>query len=76
MMLQRSGSLSDDVDCVVGSVEKLRAERGNSPLVELSRLDEFRFGIRVVNRSHPMARRAACMTSSCVRPTTAPVESC
>ena len=40
------------------------AESWNSPLVELSRLDEFRFGVGVVNQEHPIARRAACMTSS------------
>ena len=32
--------------------------------VKLRRLDEFRFGIGVVNQSHPMARRAARMTCS------------
>ena len=58
------GSILNDPDGSVSGVEKLRAKCGNSPLVELSRLDEFRFGIGVVNQAHPMARRAACMTSS------------
>src|SRR5215210_6454787 len=69
------GSLLDDTNSTVHGVEKLRAKTGNSPFVELSRLDQFHLGIRMVNQEHPRARRAACTTSSCVRPTAAPEES-
>ncbi len=48
----------------VGCVEKLRAERRNSSLVKLRCFDEFHLSIRVINQVHPIARRAACMTSS------------
>lgn len=58
------GRILNDVDGAVCRLEKLRAQRGNSSLVKLSRFDEFRFGLRVVNQAHPIARRAACMTSS------------
>ena len=36
---------------------------------------EFRLGLRVVDQPHLIARRAACMTSSWVRPVTPPEES-
>ena len=58
------GSLQNDSNRTVCGVEELSAECRNPPLVKLCRLDEFRFGIGVVNQAHPMARRAACMTSS------------
>lgn len=65
----------DHADGAVDGIEELRTE-GRSPLLlELSCLGEFHFSLRVVNQTHPMARRAACMTSSCVRPATAPDES-
>lgn len=58
------GNLLNNSNCAVCGVEKLSAECRNTSLVELCRLDEFRFGIGVVNQAHPIARRAACMTSS------------
>ena len=58
------GSLLNDSNRTVCGVEKLGAECRNPSLVKLCRLDEFRFGIGMVNQAHPMARRAACMTSS------------
>ena len=66
------GSSKNDTNSLIGGLEELSTERGNSALVKLSRLDQFRLGIRVVNQSHPMARRAACITCSCVRPVTVP----
>jgi len=57
-------SLLNGSNRAVCRVEKPGAECRNSSLVELCRLDEFRFGIGMVNQAHPMARRAACMTSS------------
>ena len=62
----------DDSNGSISSVDELRAKGRNSALIESRCLDEFRFGIRVVSQSHPMARRAACITCSCVRPATAP----
>ena len=56
------GIVEDDTNTLIGSVEKLSAERGNSHFVKLRCLDKFRLRIRVVNQSYPMARRAACMT--------------
>ena len=70
-----SRSLVNNADGNVDGVEKLRGKAGNSPLVEPSCLNEFRLSIWVINQAHPMARRAACMTSSCERPVTAPDES-
>ena len=58
------GCLQNDADCPIRCVEKLTAECRHAPLVKLSRLGEFRFGVGVVNQAHPIARRAACMTSS------------
>ena len=58
------GSILDFADGDVGCVEELRAESRNSPLVKLCGFDEFHLSIRVVNQAHPIARRAACMTSS------------
>ena len=37
------GSILNDADGAVSGVEKLRAQRGHSSLVMLSRLDEFGF---------------------------------
>jgi hypothetical protein len=45
-------------------IEELPAQRGNSLLVKPSGLDQLRFGIGMINQTHPIARRAACMTSS------------
>jgi len=56
-------------------IKKLTAKRGNPLLVKPSGLDQFRFGIGVINQAHPTARRAASITSSWVRPCTAPEES-
>ena len=39
------GSILNNTDGMVSSIEKLPAKRGNSSLVKLSRLDEFRFSI-------------------------------
>ena len=58
------GSLQNDCNRTVCGVEKLSAERRNPTFVKLCRLDEFRFGIGVMNQAHPRARRDACMTSS------------
>ena len=57
------GSILDYADGGVGCIEKLRAERRNASLVKLRCFDEIHLGIRVVNQAHPIARRAACMTS-------------
>jgi hypothetical protein len=54
----------DNSGGTIGSVEELHAKRRNSAFIESHCLDEFRFGIRVVSQSHPMERRAACMTCS------------
>ena len=56
-------------------IEKLPAKRGNPLLLKPSGLDQLRFGIGVINQAHPIARRAARITSSWVRPLTAPDES-
>ena len=56
-------------------IEKLPAKRGNPLLVKPSGLDQLRSGIGVVNQAHPIARRAARITSSWVRPCTSPDES-
>ena len=69
------GRVLDDADGSINGIKKLGAERGNPPFVELGRRNQFRLGVRVISQAHPTARRAACMTSSCVRPTTAPEES-
>ena len=57
-------SLLNDANRMVCGIEKLSTESRNPPLVELCRADEFRLGIGMVNQAHPMARRAACRTSS------------
>jgi hypothetical protein len=59
----------------LGRIEKLCTKLGNPLFVKLSGLDQFRFCIRVINQAHPTARRAARITSSCVRPCTTPDES-
>ena len=69
------GSLLDDTNRTVNGVKELSAKRRNPSLVKPCRFDEFRFRIRVMDHSHPIARRAAFITSSCARPTTAPEES-
>ena len=38
--------------------------RAPDALVEFGGLDHFRLSLRMVGQSHPIARRAACMTSS------------
>lgn len=48
----------------ISCIEKLGPERGNATLVEPRRFDEFGLGVRVINQSHPMARRAARITCS------------
>ncbi len=58
------GSILDYTDGDVGCVEKLRAEGRNPSFVKLRCFDKFHLSIRVVNQTHPIARRAACMTSS------------
>ncbi|MFM8358693.1 MAG: hypothetical protein ACKOET_09050, partial [Verrucomicrobiota bacterium] len=68
------GHILNGIDGAVGAIKKLYAESWNSALLELGSLDEFRPGIGVVNQAHPMARRAASMTSSCVRPNSVPDE--
>ncbi len=57
-------SLLNDAHRAVGTFEKLGAKGGNSSVVKLSGLNEFRLGIGMINQSHPIARRAASMTSS------------
>lgn len=69
------GSHLNGLDGAVGNVEKLRTESGQASLIELSGTDQFRLGLRVVDQPHLIARRAACMTSSWVRPVTPPEES-
>ena len=54
----------NDTDGPVRCVETLTAESRHASLIKLSRFGEFRFGVGVVNQAHPIARRAACMTSS------------
>ena len=58
------GCFLDDSYCQVSGIKKLSAERRNAVLVKLGGLDQFRFRIGMVNQAHPIARRAACMTSS------------
>ncbi len=50
----------------LGRIEKLSTKRGNPLLVKPSGLDQFLFGIWVINQEHPTARRAARITSSWV----------
>jgi len=69
------GSFLNDSNRAPCSVKKLGAECRNPALVKLCRFDELRLGIGVVDQEPPRERRAASMTSSCVRPTTAPEES-
>ena len=69
------GGIQNDADGSVDGVEKLRAKRRNTPFVKLNRLNEFRFGIGMMNQAYSMACRAACMTSSWVRPATTPDDS-
>ena len=57
---------------LIDRVEELSAKCGDSVLIKARRLDQLRFGSGMVNQSHSMARRAASMTCSCVRPATAP----
>ena len=58
------GCFLNDTDGLVCCVEKLSAKGRHAALVKLSRFGEFRFGVGVVNQAHPIARRAACITSS------------
>lgn len=68
------GRLLNHSNRTVYGIQKLSAEVRHPALVKSRRLNEFRFGIGVIDQAHPMARLAACMTSSCVRPTTASAE--
>ena len=58
------GFFLNDTDGPIRCVEKLTAKGRHAALVKLSRLREFRFGVGVINQAHPIARRAACITSS------------
>ena len=69
------GSLQDHRDCPVCVAKKLDAQRCNAAFVILRCRDDFSFRVGMVDQSHSSARRAACMTSSCVRPATLPDES-
>jgi len=65
-------SIKNNRNRAICRVEELRAKTGNFLLVKLRSLDQFGVSIGMVNYLHPIARRAACITCSCVRPTTAP----
>lgn len=65
----------DHRDCPVCVVKKLDAQLCNAAFIVLPGLNQFRLGIGVVDQSHLSERRAASMTSSCVRPSTWPDES-
>lgn len=69
------GSLLDLCNRGVHGLEEFSAKGGNTALVKQGSLDEFSLGVLMVDQAHPIARRAACMTSSWLRPTTAPEES-
>jgi len=66
------GLFEDAFDSSICGFEELGAKAIDSALVKLRRLDQFRFCGGMVDQPHPMARRAACMTCSWVRPVAAP----
>ncbi len=65
-------SVQNRGDGGVGGIKKPGAKSWNPAFVELRRLDKFLLGVGVVDQPHPIARRAARMTCSWVRPSTAP----
>src|SRR6267154_2648641 len=58
-----------------GFPKKLNAQRCYATFVVLRCFDQFSLRIGMVYQSHSTARRAARITSSCVRPATLPDES-
>lgn len=56
--------LADLIRCKINRVEKLLTERIHLLLVKAGGLDQFSLGFRVENQEHPIARLAACITSS------------
>ena len=49
---------------MIRSVKELRTQSRNSVFVKSGCLHEFSLGLWMINQAHPMAWRAACMTSS------------
>ena len=49
---------------MIRSVKELRTQSRNSVFVKSGCLHEFSLGLWMINQAHPMALRAACMTSS------------
>jgi hypothetical protein len=60
----------DDADGAIHSIKKLYSKCSGPIFVKLSGINEFRFSFGVICQAHPMALRAACMTSSWLRPMT------
>ena len=64
--------LQNDCSCLIDCVEELAAESWHPAFVKLRCGDEFCFRFRMIGQSHPIARRAARITSSCVCPLAVP----
>jgi hypothetical protein len=56
----------------ISHIQKLTIQRKNTIFIKPSGFDKLQFIPGMVNQAHPMAFRAACMTSPWVRPVTAP----